>query len=186
MKAIGDPQDSFAYWGDRPDWLVAYSQHRDSDCLERSNFRSFARELGLMVGEPLSDGSSRSGDTEDAAIESCSHFLVGWVEYLLVRPGSEAETAADAMLARLDDYPVVDDEDWSNLEHEEACLTVENFIQSNGRYWPVDASDAALFIVQQWNDTSWLVDNWPDLKDSRHRQWCAAGLREYRAYKRAS
>lgn len=97
-----------AYWGERGDWFIASAQHRDSNCLVRSNFRCFKKLLG----------------DEGTAVESFNHWAVGWVEYLLVDP-SQAELIALAEKTRedLEDYPVLDDEDFSELETEEANET---------------------------------------------------------------
>lgn len=103
-RAVG----SSCYWGERGHWFIAYVQHRDSDCLTRSNFRCFKAELEKIKPEAI-------------AVESFNHWAVGWVEYLLVDPES-AETVARAeeIRAKLEDYPVVDESDWSELEMEEA------------------------------------------------------------------
>jgi len=45
----------------------------------------------------------------DAVIERMSHWASGWVEYLLVRPGSAAEAKALEWRARLNNYPVADE-----------------------------------------------------------------------------
>jgi hypothetical protein len=101
---------SFAYWGERSDWLVALSQHRDSDAIDRSNWRTIA--YPLIEAHP-----------EDAAIESFSNWAVGWSEVLLVKPGTPAATAAQDWADKLADYPAADDEDWSLLEYnEEWCV----------------------------------------------------------------
>lgn len=101
---------SFAYWGERAGWRIAASQHRDSDALERSNYRTITSDI--LPAYP-----------EDAAVESMSHWAVGWVEYLLVRPGSPAADAAQRWSDRLADYPVADEDDYSALEWtEEWCV----------------------------------------------------------------
>jgi hypothetical protein len=102
--------DSFVYYGEREGWLIALSQHRDSDALGRSNWAVITADV-LSVSD------------EDAAIESASHFLVGWVEYLLVRPGSSAARRAQEWRDRLDNYPIANEEHYSMLEwNEEWCL----------------------------------------------------------------
>jgi len=96
-----------AYFGERLHWLVAATVHRDSDCLERSNFRSFLKLLG--------------GEGEQVAIERASHWAVGWLDYLIIDPeATELVTKAEEALAGLENYPVLDEEDFSELEREEA------------------------------------------------------------------
>jgi hypothetical protein len=59
-------------------------------------------------------------DDEGWAIERFGHWAVGWVEYLLVKPGTEAEAVAEKLLARLEDYPILDEMHFSQLEWDEA------------------------------------------------------------------
>lgn len=102
--------ESFAYWGTRAGWLIALSQHRDSDTIERSNWRTIVP--AMLRAYP-----------EDAAVESMSNWAVGWTEHLLVRPGTAAAVAAQRWADKLADYPLADEEDYSLLEWaEEWCV----------------------------------------------------------------
>ena len=106
----GSAAHSFAYWGERDGWLIALSQHRDSDTVDRSNWRTI---VPLML----------TAYPDDAAVESASHWAVGWVEYLLVRPGSPAAVEAQRWADRLASYPLADEEDYGELEYaEEWCV----------------------------------------------------------------
>lgn len=100
-----------------PDWFECFEvagQHRDSDCLERSNFRSILAKLG--------------GESETVLVVRDSHWAVGWVETLrIVETDEAALRTADAILEKLQDYPIVDEEDFSGLEYEEACKTWSDF-----------------------------------------------------------
>ena len=106
---------AFVYYGEREGWLIALSQHRDSEALDRSNFAVISADL-------------RGRFTDDVAIESTSHFLVGWVEYLLVSPdNADAVAAAEAWRDRLADYPVADEENFGELEYnEEWCMRCDS------------------------------------------------------------
>ncbi len=110
-----------SYWGERGDWLVVVGQHRDSDALGRSNFASALRLLG--------------GEDENVAVERSNHWAVGWVEHILVRPGTEQAKMAEEILTGLEDYPIVDEEDFSRKEHEECaeawerCFSVQERIK---------------------------------------------------------
>lgn len=102
--------DNFADFGDidRTQYYVAIGQHRDSDTVTRSNFRSMLRELG--------------GESETVLIIRDSHWAVGWVEAIYVHESNTAACAmADETLTALEDYPVISDDDWSGLEYSEAC-----------------------------------------------------------------
>lgn len=94
------------YFGDRPDWLIAYAQHRDSDTITRTNWAAFIDALG--------------GESDTVAIERSSHWAVGWVEYLVINPDdTEKVKIAEELRERIETYPVLDEFALSALEHEE-------------------------------------------------------------------
>lgn len=100
---------SSGYWGEREDWLIVAAQHRDSDVLDQSNF-AVSRKMLKEVGE----------EGEDWAVEQFSHWAVGWVEYLIVNPQSTAAVAkGEEIRESLEQYPVLDDEDYSQREEDE-------------------------------------------------------------------
>lgn len=121
------PRD-FADFGDIPrnEYYVAYGQHRDSDCLTRSNFRSILKAL--------------DGESETVLVIRDSHWAVGWVEAIYIHESDEQRLeVADHLLAKLADYPVVDEDDWSELEYEVASsywasMTVTERVQWLQRY----------------------------------------------------
>lgn len=119
MKALSEYfQTSSAYWGENSDWLVVATTHRESDCLVRSNYRSLIKALG-GTGSEGRKGSQSIND--NLAIEEASHWAVGWVQYLIVNPAAtELVAKAESLLEKLEDYPVVDERDFSELETEEA------------------------------------------------------------------
>lgn len=91
-----------------PDYFSAgVGQHRDSDPLARSNFRSMLKALG--------------GESDTVIVVREGHWAVGWVEWIAIhQDDAKALAIADDIAAALEDYPVVDEDDWSELEHEEA------------------------------------------------------------------
>jgi hypothetical protein len=91
---------------DFPGWFVLVTRNRDSDCLTESNFRSALKALG--------------GESETVEVHRFGHWACGWWEALCVKEGSEQFTIAQDIAEKLEDYPVVDEDDWSELEHEEA------------------------------------------------------------------
>lgn len=96
-----------------PEWYVAAGQHRDTDSLTRSNFECTLRELG--------------GESETVRVIRESHWAVGWVEWIGIHESdSKALEIADEIAAALEDYPVVDEDHWSNLEYEEAWSYWQN------------------------------------------------------------
>jgi len=100
--------DRFYYCGPHEGWLIVHGEHRDSDTLQRANHDAFVNALQEL-------------DPDEAtwATEKFGHFAVGWVIYLLVEPGSPAEAKARELLAKLEDYPVLDEEIWAAYELEE-------------------------------------------------------------------
>jgi hypothetical protein len=137
----GSAAESFAYYGDREGWLIALSQHRDSDALGRSNWR-------VIVPPMLAD------HPEDAAVESMNHWAVGWIEYLLVRPGTKAAAKAEEWVDKLDSYPVADEMDWGELEWmEEWCVRCDRGTreQHTGEGWDrFRSKDDASEIADRW------------------------------------
>jgi len=93
------------YTGDREDWLVAYSITRDSDLLTRANWEAL---------------TARLKDVPGWAVERFDHWAVGWLDYLLVKPGSPAQKVAEEALEALESYPILDEEVLARLEAEEA------------------------------------------------------------------
>ena len=94
------------------EWLDYYGagtgQHRDSDALTRSNFRCMLAALG--------------GESETVIVVRERHWAVGWVEWIAIhKTDDKALQTADEIQAHLEDYPVLDDDDFSDLETEEAA-----------------------------------------------------------------
>lgn len=82
-------------------------QHRDSDALDRSNFAIVSADL-----------RERFGDAVDTA--SFGHWGVGWIEEVIFDAGRpDVADAVQAWRDALADYPVADDEQFSQLEWED-------------------------------------------------------------------
>jgi hypothetical protein len=65
------------------------------------------------------------GESEIVTVVHESHWAVGWVEWIAIEAdgSSESDVAleiADQQMARLDDYPVLNEEDYSEEEQKEA------------------------------------------------------------------
>ena len=103
---------------DKQDWLVSpVTLNRDSDCLSKANWQSVLDSLSDCF-----DGE----EEQDVETHSFNHWACGWFEILIVRPGSPAERILKDIERRLEDYPILDEEAFSNLEHEEADSTWRN------------------------------------------------------------
>lgn len=94
---------------DQQGWLVApVSQTRDSEALSRSNFACFLKALG--------------GESDTVEVHRFGHWGPGWFEIILINPAdADRVKAAEELEASLENYPVLNDEHFSELEHEEAA-----------------------------------------------------------------
>lgn len=93
------------YYGERGDWLIVYTHHRDSSILEERNWAAMLAELG--------------GEGGTTAVERSGHWAVGWVEYLVLHPRATKKLRRAVELTEaLEDYPVLDEEDLSECEYE--------------------------------------------------------------------
>lgn len=124
-------------------------QSRDSDTLDRCNFAVAFDRLG-------------GKETKDVQIIRDSHWAVGWVEALRVNIRNVKRTReALAILAKLEDYPILDEEEFGSMEHEEACETFDfyrdEFQRELEKYLgrPVDslpASDVTEFLSDVFHE----------------------------------
>lgn len=93
------------YWGERESWLVVIGRSRDSEALEEANFQAMLKLLG--------------GESDTIAIERENHWACGWVEYILLDPTYITGCIiAGKTLHDLEDYPIIDDELFSQIEHD--------------------------------------------------------------------
>lgn len=99
---------------DRQSWLVApVSQTRDSECLSRSNFTEAEKAFEEI-----------DADSHDHETHRFGHWGPGWFEIILVRPTSPCHALALELAESLADYPVLDEEAFSELEYDEAHETI--------------------------------------------------------------
>ena len=128
---------------DRDDWLVTFSRNRDSDCLAESNFDAALKILG--------------GESETVEIVRFGHWACGWVEHIFAHP-SHAETVA-TIEKQIEDYPVLDDDDFCNRESEAAyegwcswgCRDFADAMQSE--FDLMDSTHALLMRSPSWTLT---------------------------------
>lgn len=152
-------QSNGAYFGDFPAWLVAYAIHRDSDCLERSNYEEL-KERFLAV----------SPENEQWTIETSSHWLVGHIEHLIVAPDSECERIALDAIEALENYPVLNEERYSEMEYNEALDMIEDafghwYYRQRSSVYPNTSELGAItsYIYTYYADISndYLRESWP-------------------------
>lgn len=94
------------YAGDTVDGYTIATQTRDSDALVRSNFQVIAKDMG-----------------DACEIHRTGHWACGWVEWLILPTNASEEDKAKAAqwLEDLDQYPVANDDHFSELEYTEAA-----------------------------------------------------------------
>jgi hypothetical protein len=103
---------------DLDNWAIFYTHNRDSRLLEESNADAINEAM-----EPFTDG-----DDPDVVMESHRHWAVGHVDGFsmrVYRDGviTEAFKTYHELMERLEDYPILDEEAYSNREYE---ATIEN------------------------------------------------------------
>jgi hypothetical protein len=97
------------YCGKIPDtkWLVLMTRNRDSATLTNSNWEC---ALELLGGE----------QENHVEIFRFGHWACGWWEALCVAADSSAADEATAIEAKLDSYPILDENHFSEAEQDEA------------------------------------------------------------------
>ena len=79
-------------------------RNRDSDLLEESNFACALKELG--------------GEGENVEVHRFGHWASGWFEILIVNPNTEAAKEALRLEEKLNNYPVLDEDDFSQRRYD--------------------------------------------------------------------
>jgi len=74
------------------------------------------------------------GESEDVQIHRFGHWANGWFEIVLVNPDKpELVKLAQELEDSLENYPVLDENDFSEREHEAANETWKNCYREKGR-----------------------------------------------------
>jgi len=126
-------------------WDNCYSsgvgRSRDSSCLEESNFDAMLKILG-------------ESEKETVQIVRESHWLVGWVEWIAIHESDEKSLAtAREACERLNNYPVLDEEDFSAREWEKSA-----------NYWDaLSPREKAQMAMDERKRCHWLKNKpvWP-------------------------
>ncbi len=125
QEAVGNWQrfDSFCWFrrdevDDPNNWAIFYTHHRDSCLLDQSNASVIEKTM-----EPFTEA-----DDPDVVFESHNHWAVGHVDGFSIRVFKDGEiteafTKYHELTERLAEYPVLDEDDYSQREFE---ATLEN------------------------------------------------------------
>jgi hypothetical protein len=147
--------DSFVWFRDRDledadEWAIFYTHHRDSGLLDQSNAAVIEQAL-----EQFSEGND-----PDLVFESHNHWAVGHVDGFSVRVCDQqgevtaAFRAYHELVQQLEDYPILDESDYSEREYE---ATIENIADAA---WQLKHE---FNLPEGWESEvySWLADNEP-------------------------
>lgn len=137
-------------WHDQPedadDWTIVYTTSRDAGLTAESNAAAIEKRLDPFI------------DSGDLRLEHHGHWACGWVDgyAIRVRDASGALTPAflewSAIQTELDNYPLLDESDYSEREYEAAIKA----IKTEGR-----SLDETEGLAGDWPTRvfSWLWDN---------------------------
>lgn len=93
----------------RQEWLVGpVTTNRDADCLARSNWEVVTGDL------------DKNHNPDHWEVHEFGHWACGWFRIVLVAPGTEAARCLEEWEHSLDNYPIADENHFSDLEVEEA------------------------------------------------------------------
>jgi len=137
--------ESFA-WHDQPnspeDYCIVYTHNRDSGLVAQSNADAIAKLLAEFPNDVIE--------------EHHSHWAVGWVDGYAIRVYrrgviTKGFRAYCDILTRLDDYPLLDEEDYSKREYESTIENIKSESYDSDRFAPPEGWEGEVF--------SWLWDN---------------------------
>ena len=136
---------------DDPDnWAVVYTHNRDSGLIDLSNASVISKALTPFI----------KADDPDVVLESHTHWAVGHVDGASIRVFRDGEIT-DAfciyheLVERLADYPILDEEDYSEREYD---ATLDNI------------ADAACRLTHEYDlHDGWEGDVYSWLSDHRQR-----------------
>lgn len=107
------------YAGQLPDQdlFVLLGRNRDSDLLSESNWDCAIERLG----------------EENIEIVRFGHWACGWIEYLCIRGDNAQFDEAQEIESELDAYPVLDEDDYSTRQYDEANRVWEEYYDTSER-----------------------------------------------------
>ena len=103
------------------DWAIFYTHNRDSGLLDQSNASVIHKAM-----QPFAEGSN-----PDVVFESHSHWAVGSVDGFSLRVFkrgriTKAFRKYHELQRQMDDYPILDETDYSNREYEATVSNIED------------------------------------------------------------
>lgn len=99
-------------------WIVFLSRNRDSSLLEKHNFETALATLKPLAIDVVEDGEQLSG----VQAVSENHWAVGWIEWIAIHESNTAAIqAAELLEAKLENYPILSEMEYSRKEWEAYC-----------------------------------------------------------------
>lgn len=146
---------------DPKNYCLVYTHHRDSDLIDKSNAEVIAR---LLEPHTVVPDDAPDGFTPDAETASCGHWAVGWIAGYVLRIRNDDGEFTDAFRLYADckyrmenEYPILDEEHHSQMEHEATCDNVQEAVRCFAR-----CKDVADLPANAWDRVmDWLNDNDP-------------------------
>jgi hypothetical protein len=145
-------------WSSAPDdarnWCIVYTEARDSDLVDQSNASVVEAAL-----EPFWD------DDSDVQRERHRHWACGWIDGWAIRVYDQdgsltpAFEAYAALHCALQDYPLLDEDDFSRREYEAAIDAIENEAPDFRPDKPAPDGWAAEVFGWLWENNQAAVEN---------------------------
>jgi|SRR5882762_8534744 len=99
------------------DWYLGpVGTSRDADSVVRSNWRVLIERVVAVDPEGV-----------DHEIIHMGHWAVGWVEYLAVRPGSQAAVVQSQAIDKLREHVILNEDDLSMIEHDDMTESWDSY-----------------------------------------------------------
>ena len=156
--------DSFVWWREREmddadRWAIVYTSNRDSGLIDQSNAAVIAKALEALA----------EGDNPQIVAERHSHWLIGHVDGYSIQVYDAEGNITPAfktyfeLLEQMEQYPLLDESDYSDREYE---ATIENIELAA---WRVKRN---FVLPEGWESEvySWLSDNDPAQLENRDDQ----------------
>lgn len=129
-----------------PDFYSSgFGRSRDSDTLEESNFQ--------VVWDTLKDSQTETDGEPDIRIVRESHWAVGWAEWIAIHSSNiMAIMQAQMLCEKANNYPVLDEDHWSDLEWHKASDYWDSMSVKERLYWLDRYTNAPCFAARHQLD----------------------------------
>lgn len=191
LEAIGARRPYYCYHGDRPEWLIAWTYAPNvASCLDDSNWATVLKAM-----------ADHGAENDDWAVENIGHWATP-LQQCIVRPDGPCVAVALDLRSRYADYPALDEDDWSDREHDYMIDSLADAIRDYlwSRHIGLDTADyesiAAELISADYSGMYREGETGPEYRYdrpwsrrddvSRHRALLAEALRAWRASKRGN